>query len=819
MGNAQAPQVRQPLSMQRRVAVETWDTIVSMVSKNKELCKRRIIQALLGTACFAGNEALMQKALGDGADINEACFLRTGGMGGLGTAAHIAASTGNTKMLSALFAVDGIDKNKGDVGVDGNLYHLAIANKHPDVIKVLIEHGADINLISCRGHTACMVAAMAGDMEGLRALAKSPELNVNVVGYSPQGPPMAALDLAMAPEVVAYLRDTLGAKRAADLGATPQSGAAGLGGMFSHLFAQGPDAVENRHASGLDENGGMSITFGDMIARAVQTGQINKLKGPLGLTPEQIAAVVRVPDLEETCEDTEAGKPPSIKTMKKALSAAGVSIKGITEKAELVAVYEQHCSGNDKRCARCGADGKLVRCGRCRAAFYCGRACQRAHWEPSHRHTCRPHNPEAAGENSCGFNPIEFGAGGGASPNRDMCAICLEAFSGKGEAAIQPLACNHRFHAACITTLQRSGIASSLVCPMCRKDLPVSVDKLVADAWTLETRADRGKLGGAEQKALMAKAEAKLREALKRAPKNITVLKGLAKRLNGRGRHGEAEQLLYRVLEVHESKLGPKHTTTLIACQDVATMLYHQGQLNSAEKLFRRAWKGLTAAKHESAPNALNGLANVLMGMGELGEAEKLLHDMLARVDEMSNELERKDVAPRTITLVNTLANVLWKQNKTREALPLFRRALAANKALRGDDHPVTLIASVNLAGLLMDMGQAEEAEKLFRRVVERREARSGPNHPDTVLAVSHWGNALMRLHRYKDALPLLRRALAGCDANMHHGLCRNKRDEIKEALEFCETVSEHLAGKTPDEICKLLAAFKEEEEESEPSS
>ena len=40
------------------------------------------------------------------------------------------------------------------------------------------------------------------------------------------------------------------------------------------------------------------------------------------------------------------------------------------------------------RCALCGAGGSLKQCTRCKAASYCGAACQREHW-PVHRRTCR----------------------------------------------------------------------------------------------------------------------------------------------------------------------------------------------------------------------------------------------------------------------------------------------------------------------------------------------------------------------------------------------------------------------------------------------
>jgi hypothetical protein len=40
-------------------------------------------------------------------------------------------------------------------------------------------------------------------------------------------------------------------------------------------------------------------------------------------------------------------------------------------------------------CGRCRMIGRWRKCARCRAAYYCGAACQRADW-PRHRDGCRP---------------------------------------------------------------------------------------------------------------------------------------------------------------------------------------------------------------------------------------------------------------------------------------------------------------------------------------------------------------------------------------------------------------------------------------------
>ena len=47
---------------------------------------------------------------------------------------------------------------------------------------------------------------------------------------------------------------------------------------------------------------------------------------------------------------------------------------------------------NERKCGGCGlwqsGDRKFDRCGRCRRVFYCGKACQAAHWK-THKAECK----------------------------------------------------------------------------------------------------------------------------------------------------------------------------------------------------------------------------------------------------------------------------------------------------------------------------------------------------------------------------------------------------------------------------------------------
>ena len=424
----------------------------------------------------------------------------------------------------------------------------------------------------------------------------------------------------------------------------------------------------------------------------------------------------------------------------------------------------------ERACAKCGQRGTgFDHCGRCKRVHYCSRACQRAHWKASHRHACRPPGKEddAVGDTK-------------------TCAICWEDFdeSDRKHDRILPLACRHRFHSACINGVQRSGVATNHLCPVCRKELPVSIDTLVADAWTLMTRADKGKLSGAEQKALMAEAEAKLREALGREPDNGRVLHDLAQRLRGRGELTEAAVLYQRALAVREAKFGSKHVETLNTVHNLASVWRAQGQYAPAETLHRRAVAGFTeklGATHQRTLMSTNCLAVVLSdqeGKPKQDEAARLYRRVLA-----AQEATLGTDHENTLVTASNLAVLLTSQGEHAEALPLKRRVLAGTMARLGAEHPHTLVAVGNLARTLEELRRFDEAEPLYRRALAGQEARHGPSHPNTVLAV--WCLAVFFEARgqYAEAAPLFHRVANGAAAHPDNAICRGYLDQNPHAI------------------------------------
>ena len=83
------------------------------------------------------------------------------------------------------------------------------------------------------------------------------------------------------------------------------------------------------------------------------------------------------------------------------------------------------------------------------------------------------------------------------------------------------------------------------------------------------------------------------------------------------------------------------------------------------------------------------------------------------------------------------------RRRATREAEPLYRRALAIDEASYGPDHPNVAIRLNNLAGLLQATNRLGEAEPLYRRALAIDEASYGPDHPEVATDLNNLAGLL----------------------------------------------------------------------------
>ena len=270
---------------------------------------------------------------------------------------------------------------------------------------------------------------------------------------------------------------------------------------------------------------------------------------------------------------------------------------------------------------------------------------------------------------------------------------------------------------------------------------------------------------------------------------------GIAMYLRSRGRYGEAEMLLVRVLARKEKVLGPKHLDTSLVADILAEVYWRQGRYNEAETLFRRAlasrekllglehadtlqtvqglaivyWEQkhykdaetmyLRAIKgrekhlgpdHLDTLNTLEGLATVYANLGEYGKAEMLFKRVLA-----GKEKHLGPDHPDLLQTVGNLSSVYFSLRRYDVAEILSMRALGGKEKSLGPDHPSTLVSVANLARLYHSQGRYNEAEALYRRALTGQEKVFGPEHPNTLLTVHNFAIFFKWQRRYEEEILL----------------------------------------------------------------
>jgi len=121
-------------------------------------------------ACTNGSAAMVEKLLAAQANPNAASWAGE-------TVLMRCARTGNLDAVKSLLA-RGADVRAKETQHAHTALMWAVAAKHPEVARVLLEHGADVNARSSTGFTPLLFAAQQGDMECVRILL--PHITPNV---------------------------------------------------------------------------------------------------------------------------------------------------------------------------------------------------------------------------------------------------------------------------------------------------------------------------------------------------------------------------------------------------------------------------------------------------------------------------------------------------------------------------------------------------------------------------------------------------------------------------------------------------------------
>lgn len=189
----------------------------------------------------------------------------------------------------------------------------------------------------------------------------------------------------------------------------------------------------------------------------------------------------------------------------------------------------------------------------------------------------------------------------------------------------------------------------------------------------------------------------------------------LAQVLAAQGRHPDAVPFAREALDASVALLGSCHNTTLDELASTGWLLEEAGQLDEAERVMRaevsalRDVLGSARGTNYEYLNALSRLGRLLAGREDadaLSEAEALM-----REDLDASRATHGDVHVDTLAAISNLAQLLYKQRRPAEALPLAREGQAASACLLGSTHEHTRLMDVLVECTELDSAEQERTE------------------------------------------------------------------------------------------------------------
>ncbi len=275
-----------------------------------------------------------------------------------------------------------------------------------------------------------------------------------------------------------------------------------------------------------------------------------------------------------------------------------------------------------------------------------------------------------------------------------------------------------------------------------------------------ETLSRAGKPREAEE--LYRSALEKLSANLEASPVSVLSAKSALSRdlikLYGRAdpqRLAEAERLLQESYDGLSRLVGDNHWESLQALRFLADAAMERDQSEEAkakyELLLARQIEAL-GPENAATLETRQSLARVAEKQGDLESAERLYREM---VDIQTRV--RGSADPDTIVAVNNLGTCLYNMGRASEAAPFIRRAYLDTRDRWGPDHLKTAAGSQNLAAILSEAKDSDAAEERYREALRIYENQLPPNHAKTLDCLWGLATVVWDQHRFAEAETMIR--------------------------------------------------------------
>jgi tetratricopeptide (TPR) repeat protein len=204
---------------------------------------------------------------------------------------------------------------------------------------------------------------------------------------------------------------------------------------------------------------------------------------------------------------------------------------------------------------------------------------------------------------------------------------------------------------------------------------------------------------------------------------------GLA--LAGAGRFAEAADTHAQAVTISERTLGHHHVGTVNQMANLGVALVQSGRADEGKEVLRRVLDvSLTGTHVADNAKLARQLSNLAVAIDNSGDAAEAI-EMHGRALELTIAALGPN-HPDTATAKGNLAAAMVGNGQLRESLPLFKSSYDIDRAHYGDSHPAVATDLHNLGFVLYRTGQRDSAGEHFRAALDIRTKALGAQHPET---------------------------------------------------------------------------------------
>ena len=245
----------------------------------------------------------------------------------------------------------------------------------------------------------------------------------------------------------------------------------------------------------------------------------------------------------------------------------------------------------------------------------------------------------------------------------------------------------------------------------------------------------------------------------------------------------ESVELRERVVNVNETTVGEDAEPTLVARNDLASLLKKQGDNENALRIYEDVLakrQKVLGWDHSTTLASAHNVAELLRLTSRFVDAEALYQ----RVWSSRKQILGHD-ARATMASKSNLALCLRGLKNYHQALRLGLELLEDKTRIHGMASPEVVLTKNNLAMDYYDLEEFDKAQALLQEVVDFRKNKFGKSHQDSLLISFNLGLTLQKQNAWSKAEILFREILAvrelvlGCN----HVLTTNTIDKLSTCL------------------------------------